>query len=40
MKRRIIEIDQEKCNGCVLGLLLYTVLRPGRGKRLDCDRAE
>ena len=32
MKRRIIEIDQEKCNGCVLGLLLYTVLRPGRGK--------
>ena len=40
MKRRIIEIDQEKCNCCVLGLLLYTVLRPGRGKRLDCDRAE
>lgn len=40
MKRRIIEIDQEKCNGCVLGLLLYAVLRPGRGKRQDCGRAE
>ena len=40
MKRRIIEIDQEKCFGCVLGSLLYTVLRPGRGKRQDCDRAE
>ena len=40
MKRRIIEIDQKKCNGCVLGLLLYTVLRPGRGKRQDCGRAE
>ena len=26
--------------GCVLGSLLYTVLRPGRGKRQDCDRAE
>ena len=40
MKRRIIEIDQEKCNCCVLGLLLYTVLRPGRSKRQDCGRAE
>ena len=26
--------------GCVLGSLLYTVLRPGRGKRQDGDRAE
>ena len=26
--------------GCVLGSLLYTVLRPGCGKRQDCDRAE
>ena len=26
--------------GCVLGSLLYPVLRPGRGKRQDCDRAE
>ena len=26
--------------GCILGSLLYTVLRPGRGKRQDCDRAE
>ena len=26
--------------GCVLGSLLYTVLRPGRGKRQDSDRAE
>ena len=40
MKRRIIEIDQEKCNCCVLGSLLYTVLRPGRGRRRDDDRAE
>lgn len=26
--------------GCVLGSLLYTVLRPGRGKRQDSDGAE
>ena len=26
--------------GYILGSLLYTVLRPGRGKRQDCDRAE
>ena len=26
--------------GCVLGSLLYTVLRPGCGKRQDSDRAE
>ena len=26
--------------GCVLGSLLYTVLRPGRGKRQDGDGAE
>ena len=26
--------------GCVLGSLRYTGLRPGRGKRQDCDRAE
>ena len=26
--------------GCVLGSLLYTVLRPGRGRRQDGDRAE
>ena len=26
--------------GCILGSLLYTVLRPGRGKRQDSDGAE
>ena len=26
--------------GCVLGLLLYTVLRPSRGKGRNGDRAE
>ena len=26
--------------GCVLGSLLYTVLRPGRGKRQDGNGAE
>lgn len=26
--------------GCVLGSLLYTVLRPGRGKGRNSDRAE
>ena len=26
--------------GCILGSLLYTVLRPGRGRRRDGDRAE
>lgn len=26
--------------GCVLGSLLYTVLRPGRGKRQGSDGAE
>ena len=26
--------------GCVLGSLLYTVLRPGHGKRRDGDGAE
>ena len=26
--------------GCILGSLLYTVLRPGRGRRQDGDRAE
>ena len=26
--------------GCILGSLLYTVLRPGRGKRQDGDGAE
>ena len=30
----------KRLRGCVLGSLLYTVLRPGRGKRQDCDRAE
>ena len=40
MKRRIIEIDQEKCNGCVLGLLLYTVLRPDRSEEQDREGSE